>query len=407
MDWPVVLKSRAPGLVLRLGLAVAALSVSVSPCPAAAQPPQAKATQSPALWDGPPGASPRTARSDSYMVQGVEGSDTLNIRARADSRSPLIGKIPPDGRGVRATGRRKQSGPSQWWEVSYGPHTGWVNARFLAPDNAARATPGDPMPPPLRATGAPAPTAPALVAPAGQGAPPAAGPRSAPAASTTGAPVKGAPAVQVERPPSRLASASAGALPASAPAGPSGAAHPSGGPASATAPRASSSAAAAPGAAAPHPAAAPTTTGAAPALTTAPPRSTEPPLEAPVRPLAPDPYAPAAAAGAPQEDLVCFLNQPIWRVELRKDGTASCTEMCKAPAGLRTTAPVPVKGQPDLWSFTLRGSDGIPFISLSVHRTGKCTDEMASKVSPYEVTVRRLRGNTTYKGCCQPLTPAH
>ena len=44
-----------------------------------------------------------------------------------------------------------------------------------------------------------------------------------------------------------------------------------------------------------------------------------------------------AGGAAPQEDLVCFLNQPIWRVEVRKDGTAACTEMCKAPPGLRAT----------------------------------------------------------------------
>jgi uncharacterized membrane protein len=128
-----------------------------------------------------------------------------------------------------------------------------------------------------------------------------------------------------------------------------------------------------------------------------------------VRPLAPDPYASAAEPSStpPQEDLVCFLNQPIWRVELRKDGGASCTEMCKGPAGLRATAPVPVKGQRDVWSFTLRGGDGVPFLSLAVHRTGKCTDEMSSKVTPYEVTARRPRGGTTYKGCCEPLTSPH
>src|SRR3954451_20748444 len=148
MDWPVVLKNRAPGLVLGFGLVLAAP-------PTWPQAAKDKAIESPPLWDAAPTpATARTPRPDSYIVQGVDSSDTLNIRARADSRSALVGKIPPDARGVHPTGRRKQSGQSTWWEVSYGSYKSWVNARFLAPDAgpaaaAGGSAPGDPMPPPL------------------------------------------------------------------------------------------------------------------------------------------------------------------------------------------------------------------------------------------------------------------
>jgi uncharacterized protein YraI len=63
-------------------------------------------------------------------VQGVEADDTLNIRAAADPRSAILGRIPPDAQ-VRATGRSKQVGPSTWKEVAYLRVCGWVNGKFL------------------------------------------------------------------------------------------------------------------------------------------------------------------------------------------------------------------------------------------------------------------------------------
>jgi uncharacterized membrane protein len=133
-----------------------------------------------------------------------------------------------------------------------------------------------------------------------------------------------------------------------------------------------------------------------------PPTSSASPLPGERKPLVPDPYGGAAPAGGFPEDLVCFLNQPIWRVELRRDGTVTCSEMCKAPAGLRVAATEPVKGHRDAWSVTVSDSGGAPFMSLGVRRTDRCADDMSNKISPYEVTARRAHG-PAYRGCCVTL----
>jgi hypothetical protein len=69
-----------------------------------------------------------------YLVQGVIAPDTLNVRQQPDPHSGAVVQIPADGRGIVATGKRRQIGASAWWEVSYRGHHGWVNGRFLTPE---------------------------------------------------------------------------------------------------------------------------------------------------------------------------------------------------------------------------------------------------------------------------------
>jgi uncharacterized membrane protein len=128
----------------------------------------------------------------------------------------------------------------------------------------------------------------------------------------------------------------------------------------------------------------------------------EPP-SAPAVPRATGPAA-AAAKGAEvfDEKLVCFLNEPFWRIEIQKDGQAACTETCDGPRGLRATAAQSVKGRPDAWSMDINGPDGGGFMSVTVRRTGKCTEELSSDQYDYEVSARRPHG-PVYKGCCNKI----
>lgn len=72
-----------------------------------------------------------TREGPHYAVRGVDPSDVLYMRAAPGSKSPVVGQIPPQARGVVGTGARQQVGPGVWHEVVYDGVQGWVNARFL------------------------------------------------------------------------------------------------------------------------------------------------------------------------------------------------------------------------------------------------------------------------------------
>ena len=66
-----------------------------------------------------------------YRVVAVAPDDVLNMRAGPSMGYPIVGAIPPGGRGVRLVG-----GCREWCPVSYNGATGWVNGRYLAVDPA-------------------------------------------------------------------------------------------------------------------------------------------------------------------------------------------------------------------------------------------------------------------------------
>jgi hypothetical protein len=82
----------------------------------------------------PPPAAAREEQAR-YTVHGVVAPDTLNVRARPDPHSAALVQIPADAPGIVASGKRRPVGASTWWEVSYRGHRGWVNGRFLAPQD--------------------------------------------------------------------------------------------------------------------------------------------------------------------------------------------------------------------------------------------------------------------------------
>ena len=62
-----------------------------------------------------------------YRVVDVEYDDVLNIRAGPSMGHPVVGEIPPGGRGVHLMGPCRV-----WCPVSYNGASGWVYARHLA-----------------------------------------------------------------------------------------------------------------------------------------------------------------------------------------------------------------------------------------------------------------------------------
>jgi hypothetical protein len=66
-----------------------------------------------------------------FVVQGVDASDTLNVRTRPDSRADVIGQLPSDATGILGMEEEQQVGSSVWRKIKCRNLVGWVNARFL------------------------------------------------------------------------------------------------------------------------------------------------------------------------------------------------------------------------------------------------------------------------------------
>lgn len=62
-----------------------------------------------------------------YRVVRVAPDDMLNIRSGPSAGYPIVGRIPPQGRGVRIT-----AGCDEWCPVRYNGTSGWVNGSYLA-----------------------------------------------------------------------------------------------------------------------------------------------------------------------------------------------------------------------------------------------------------------------------------
>jgi SH3-like domain-containing protein len=80
-----------------------------------------------------------------YRVVYVAPGDVLNLRSGPSVAYPVVGTIPPGGRGVRLVGHCQA-----WCPVSYNGALGWVNPAYLAPEpapSAERPASEDSMPP--------------------------------------------------------------------------------------------------------------------------------------------------------------------------------------------------------------------------------------------------------------------
>jgi hypothetical protein len=64
-------------------------------------------------------------------VHGVDLADVLNVRAKPDWTSEVLGTLPPTATGVIGTSERQKAGGSSWRKVRCRELSGWVNERFL------------------------------------------------------------------------------------------------------------------------------------------------------------------------------------------------------------------------------------------------------------------------------------
>lgn len=85
---------------------------------------------------------------DSWKVTGVAANDVLNVRAQPNASSPIVGTVPPDGRGLANLGctgipdfaqwqrlserAKRNAGAQRWCRVRYRDTEGWVRGKFLA-----------------------------------------------------------------------------------------------------------------------------------------------------------------------------------------------------------------------------------------------------------------------------------
>ncbi|MGQ0672350.1 MAG: SH3 domain-containing protein [Hyphomicrobium sp.] len=107
------------------------------PAPPAVQAMPAPQSAPTRTTETPKRPSPRAATArplpdpgPSFRVARVDDDDMLNVRSGPSDRRPVIGIIPPRGRGVRIVGLCR----GEWCPVRHGGVSGWVNRYYLAED---------------------------------------------------------------------------------------------------------------------------------------------------------------------------------------------------------------------------------------------------------------------------------
>lgn len=120
-------------------------------------------------------------------------------------------------------------------------------------------------------------------------------------------------------------------------------------------------------------------------------------------PAAAGPIASPGGAAPPADDLVCFVNEPLWKIEVGKNGSASCSETCNGPSGLRVKASGPASAKDR--RIRLEEPSGALFMSIEIRRTDQCAEQMSRNLYAYEIVAQRP-GGRAYRGCCNPLPVA-
>lgn len=72
-----------------------------------------------------------TVDAASLRVIDTARNDVLNVREYPSVAAPIVGFIPPDGRGIAHDGEFHEN----WLFVRYRGVRGWVSRRFVAPDD--------------------------------------------------------------------------------------------------------------------------------------------------------------------------------------------------------------------------------------------------------------------------------
>jgi uncharacterized membrane protein len=96
--------------------------------------------------------------------------------------------------------------------------------------------------------------------------------------------------------------------------------------------------------------------------------------------------------------LICFGTEPFWALEFGADGSASCSQTCDGPDGLRVvnlqTSPA---GVPE--GFDILTSKGDVYLRAVMDRTEQCSDGMSDNRHPFVFSGVGVPGPLS--GCCR------
>lgn len=114
--------------------------------------------------------------------------------------------------------------------------------------------------------------------------------------------------------------------------------------------------------------------------------------------------APSAASLAAEPSLICFGNEPSWRLDLTEKGKARFSTPDSSPVEYRGTGNTLLPRNETVWRGRAAGPGGRELVALL--RAGACSDGMSDTVHPYSVNVS-LPDGRHYAGCCRvPDRPA-
>ena len=114
--------------------------------------------------------------------------------------------------------------------------------------------------------------------------------------------------------------------------------------------------------------------------------------------------APITASWAAEPSLICFGNEPSWRLDLTEAGKARFSTPDSSPVDYRGAGNTLRPRNETVWRGRAAGPGGGELVALL--RAGACSDGMSDTVHPYSVNVS-LPDGRHYAGCCRvPDGPA-
>jgi heat shock protein HslJ len=108
--------------------------------------------------------------------------------------------------------------------------------------------------------------------------------------------------------------------------------------------------------------------------------------------------APIAASWAAEPSLICFGNEPSWRLDLTEAGKARFSTPDASPVEYRGAGSTLRPRNETVWRGRAAGRGGGELVALV--RAGACSDGMSDTVHPYSVNVS-LPDGRHYAGCCR------
>ncbi len=109
-------------------------------------------------------------------------------------------------------------------------------------------------------------------------------------------------------------------------------------------------------------------------------------------------FAPMTASPAQEPPLICFGNEPFWRLDLTEAGKASFSTPDSSAVHYLGAASTLVRGGESVWRGRASVADGGELVAFL--RKGACSDGMSDTVHPYSVNVS-LPDGRHLAGCCR------